>query len=155
MFAKYSVGAQRAAPALARHLLCPKTTLYSAGINKLRLLALLVGLLSWPLLAEERRTFEGTLVDSRCYLIDNDLTYNYHFPGKKCGTMCLNNGTPGGLLAEDKKFYIIIAPSPSLAKHVGSAIRVRGTLHDSAILAGSVAVKVGEDWKKVELRNMM
>ena len=34
MFAKYSVGAQRAAPALARHLLCPKTTLYSAGINK-------------------------------------------------------------------------------------------------------------------------
>ena len=33
MFAKYSVGAQRAAPALARHLLCPKTTLYSAGIN--------------------------------------------------------------------------------------------------------------------------
>ena len=33
MFAKYSVGAQRAAPALARHLLCPKTTLYSAGIT--------------------------------------------------------------------------------------------------------------------------
>ena len=36
MFAKYSVGAQRAAPALARHLLCPKTTLYSAGINRCR-----------------------------------------------------------------------------------------------------------------------
>ena len=36
MFAKYSVGAQRAAPALARHLLCPKTTLYSAGINSLK-----------------------------------------------------------------------------------------------------------------------
>ena len=35
MFAKYSVGAQRAAPALARHLLCPKTTLYSAGINSI------------------------------------------------------------------------------------------------------------------------
>ena len=34
MFAKYSVGAQRAAPALARHLQCPKTTLYSAGINR-------------------------------------------------------------------------------------------------------------------------
>ena len=34
MFSKYSVGAQRAAPALARHLLCPKTTLYSAGINR-------------------------------------------------------------------------------------------------------------------------
>ena len=34
MFAKYSVGAQRAAPALARHLLCPENTLYSAGINR-------------------------------------------------------------------------------------------------------------------------
>ena len=124
-------------------------------LTELQLLTLLVGLLSWPLLAEERGTFEGTLVDSRCYLIDNELTYNYHFPGKKCGTMCLNNGTPGALLTEDKKFYIIIAPSPSLAAHVGSAIRVRGALHDAAILASSVEVKVGEDWKKVELRNMM
>ena len=35
MFAKYSVGAQRAAPAPARHSLCPKTSLYSASINKL------------------------------------------------------------------------------------------------------------------------
>ena len=34
MFAKYSVGAQRAAPAPARHSLCPKTILYSAGINR-------------------------------------------------------------------------------------------------------------------------
>ena len=33
MLAKYSVGAQRAAPAPARHSLCPKPTLYSAGIN--------------------------------------------------------------------------------------------------------------------------
>ena len=33
MFAKYSVGAQRAAPAPARHSLCPKTTLYSARLN--------------------------------------------------------------------------------------------------------------------------
>ncbi len=33
MFAKYSVGAQRAAPAPTRHSLCPKTTLYFAGIN--------------------------------------------------------------------------------------------------------------------------
>ena len=123
-------------------------------MTRRQLPALLIGLLLWPLPAEEQGAFEGTLVDSRCYLIDNDLTYNYHFPGKKCGTLCLNNGTPGALLTEDKKFYILIAPSPSLAKHVGSAIRVRGALHDSAILAGSVEVKVGEDWKKVELGNI-
>ena len=34
MLAKYGVGAQRAAPAPARHSLCPKTTLYFASINK-------------------------------------------------------------------------------------------------------------------------
>ena len=34
MFAKYSVGAQRAAPAPARHSQGPKTTLHSAGINR-------------------------------------------------------------------------------------------------------------------------
>ncbi len=124
-------------------------------LTKLQLLTLLVGLLSRPLLAEERGTFEGTLVDSRCYLIANELTYNCHFPGKKCGTMCLNNGPPGALLSEDKKFCIIIAPSPSLAEHVDSTIRVKGALHDAAILASSVEVKLGEDWKKVELRNMM
>ena len=49
MFAKYSVGAQRAAPALARHLLCPKTTLYSAGINS-GLLALIIERSPGPLL---------------------------------------------------------------------------------------------------------
>ena len=36
MLAKYGVGAQRAAPAPARHALYPKTTLYSASINKTR-----------------------------------------------------------------------------------------------------------------------
>jgi hypothetical protein len=34
MLAKYGVGAQRAAPAPARHSLYPKTTLYSASINR-------------------------------------------------------------------------------------------------------------------------
>ena len=34
IFAQYSVEAQHAAPAPVRHSLCPKTTLYSAGVNK-------------------------------------------------------------------------------------------------------------------------
>ena len=34
MLAKYCVGAQGAATVSARHSLCPKTTLYSADINK-------------------------------------------------------------------------------------------------------------------------
>ena len=34
MLAQYCVGAQGAATVSARHSLCPKTTLYSAGVNK-------------------------------------------------------------------------------------------------------------------------
>ena len=107
------------------------------------------------MLAEKRGTFEGTLVDSRWYLIDNELTYNYHFPGKKCGAMCLSTGTPGALLSEDRKVSIIFAPPPSLAEPVGFCDSNQGALHDAAILAAGVEVKVGQDWKKVELRNMM
>ena len=69
--------------------------------------------------------------------------------------MCLLNGTPAGLVANDSKFYVIIASSPSLAEHVGSTIRVRGSVHNGAILAHSVEVRIGKDWRNVELRNMM
>lgn len=36
MFAQYGVGPRHTALAPARHLLCPKSTLYSAGINNTR-----------------------------------------------------------------------------------------------------------------------
>ena len=36
MLAQYCVGAQGAATVSVRHSLCPKTTLYSAGINRVR-----------------------------------------------------------------------------------------------------------------------
>ena len=98
---------------------------------------------------------EGTLVCSKCYLTDNSLIHNYHFPMTKCGTMCLNNGTPAGLLTQDQEFHAIIAPSSSLADYVGRTIRVSGSLHGGSILATTVEIKEGEEWKKVELRNMM
>ena len=116
----------------------------------------LVALLGAPsLLASEVVTLEGTLVCSKCYLTDNSLTGNYHFPGKKCGTMCLNNGMPAGLLTKDKKFYAVIAPSPSLAEYVGRRVRIIGSLRGGSILAAHAEVEEGGEWKKIELRNMM
>lgn len=100
-------------------------------------------------------TLEGTLVCSKCYLTDNSLTHNYHFPGKKCGTMCLNNGTPAGLLTQDKEFYAVIAPSPALAEHVGRKVRITGKLHGGSILTAHVEVEKGGEWEEIELRNMM
>ncbi len=117
----------------------------------LSFLLMMTGLLA----AGQTVRLEGTLVCSKCYLTDNSLIHNYHFPMTKCGTMCLNNGTPAGLLTQDQEFHAIIAPSSSLADYVGRAIRVSGSLHEGSILATTVEVKEDEKWKKVELRNMM
>ena len=105
--------------------------------------------------AEKETTLEGTLVDSKCYLKDNSLTGNDHGPVKGCGTMCLKGGTPGALLTKDKKFHAILAPSPVLADHVGQTIRVRGTLHNGAILANKVEVSKDGKWEEVKLGVMM
>ena len=85
------------------------------GLLTLALVLVLAGVSS----AQKEATFEGTLVDSKCYLKDNSLTGNDHGPVKECGTMCLKGGTPGGLLTKDKKFHAILAPSLVLAPYVG------------------------------------
>src|SRR2546426_1027206 len=61
--------------------------------------------------AEKATTFEGTLVDSKCYLKDNSLTGNDHGTVKECGTLCVKGGTPAGLLTKTKKFHAVLAPS--------------------------------------------
>lgn len=114
-------------------------------------LALAVGVAS----AQKEATFEGTLVDSKCYLKDNSLTGNDHGPVKECGTMCLKGGTPGGLLTKDKKFHAILAPSLVLAPYVGQTVRINGTLHNGAILASKVEVNKGGKWEEVKLGVMM
>jgi len=105
--------------------------------------------------AEKEVTLEGTLVDSKCYLKDNSLTGNDHGPVKGCGTMCLKGGTPGALLTKDKKFHAILAPSIALADYVGQTVRVRGTVHNGAILASKVEVNKDGKWEEVKLGAMM
>lgn len=99
-------------------------------------------------------TYEGTLVDSKCYLgmgeADND-----HGPMAACGTMCLKGGTPAAILTRDKQFHALIAPSTALAEYVGQQIRVVGSLHNGAILAKSVQVNKGGRWEEVKLGAMM
>jgi hypothetical protein len=105
--------------------------------------------------AQKEATFEGTLVDSKCYLKDNSLTGNDHGPVKECGTMCLKGGTPGGLLTKDKKFHAILAPSLVLAPHVGQQVRIKGSVHNGAILASKVEVNKDGTWEEVKLGMMM
>jgi len=105
--------------------------------------------------AQKEATFEGTLVDSKCYLKDNSLTGNDHGPVKECGTMCLKGGTPGGLLTKDNKFHAILAPSLVLAPYVGQKVRINGTVHNGAILASKVEVNKDGKWEEVKLGAMM
>jgi len=105
--------------------------------------------------AQRPATFEGTLVDSLCYLKDNSLTGNDHGPMKDCGTMCLRGGTPAGLLTRDKNFQPILAPSLALAPYVGQTVRINGTLRNGAILASKVEVNKAGTWEEVKLGGMM
>jgi hypothetical protein len=105
--------------------------------------------------AQKEATFEGTLVDSKCYLADNANIGNDHGPVKGCGTICLKGGTPGAVLTKDKQFHAILAPSIALAPHVGQTVRVRGTLHNGAILANKVEVQKNGKWEEVKLGVMM
>jgi type 1 fimbria pilin len=95
-------------------------------------------------------SFNGTLVDSKCYLNHNQ-TANDHGPNKNCGTLCLKGGTPGGLLTSDKKFYALLAPSLALAPYVGQEIRVEGSLVNGSINVSKVEVNQNGNWQEVKL----
>ena len=105
--------------------------------------------------AQQATTFEGTLVDSICYLKGNSLAGNDHGPMKDCGAMCLKGGTPAGLLTKDKKVQAILAPSVALAPYVGQTVRINGTLQNGAILASKVEVNKAGKWEEVKLGAMM
>ena len=106
--------------------------------------------------ADKATTYEGKLVDSKCYLEDTAKnTGNDHSGVKGCGTMCLKAGTPGALLTKDNKFYALLAPSLALAPYVGENIRVTGTLHGTALQADKVEVNKDGKWVSVEIGGMM
>ena len=106
--------------------------------------------------ADKPSTYEGKLVDSKCYLEDTAKnTGNDHSGMKGCGTMCLKAGTPGALLTKDNKFYALLAPSIALAPYVGEVIRVTGTLHGTALQADKVEVNKDGKWVTVDIGGMM
>ena len=95
-------------------------------------------------------TWEGTLVDSKCYLKDNSLTGNDHGDVKECGTACVKGGTPAGIVTKEKKYHAIIAPAPALASHVGHEVRIHGSIHGGSILPTKIEVKKDGKWEEVK-----
>lgn len=104
----------------------------------------------------QETTLTGILVDTKCY-IGGGAKDNDHMGVKACGTMCLEDGIPAGLLVGDK-LYTIVFPSKTFAKFVGQTVEITGSLSNDVFLVPSKAVaKVkGKDVKiKLGGKSMM
>lgn len=105
--------------------------------------------------AEENQVWTGSLVDASCYLTDSSQSGNEHMGMKECGMACLKMGRPAGILTGDKKFLVLIAPSPDIAEFVGQPIRITGKLRNGSILVDKFEVKKPSGWVAVKLNAMM
>jgi hypothetical protein len=104
--------------------------------------------------AEDRVTLEGTLVSASCYLADNSATGNEMDGVKRCGTGCLKQGKPAGLLTKEKRFHILDAPSLLLAPYVGQELRVTGIDYNGVISVKKAEVRKDSGWKEIDLTSL-
>jgi len=97
----------------------------------------------------------GTLVDTTCYFENPADTGNVHEGMDNCGEACLRLGRPAGILTAEKKFSILIAPSPDIAKYTGESVRVTGHMKNGIIQVTEFEVQQGNDWQPVRLSAIM
>ena len=64
-------------------------------------------------------------------------------------------GRPAGIVTPDKKFFVLVTPSPDIAEYVGQPIRVTGKLRNGSILVDKFEVKKPSGWVAVKLSAMM
>jgi hypothetical protein len=126
---------------------------------KTRLLVLVVFAVGVSCLyaAEEKQkvTLEGTLVSASCYLADNSATGNDMGEIKACGSGCLKQGKPAGLLTKEKHFHILDAPSLLLAPYVGQEIRVTGIDYHGVISVKKAEVRKGGEWEEIDIKSLI
>lgn len=103
--------------------------------------------------SSNRVTYEGKLVDMRCYSISLENHTQDHLvpPGKEkikknCATACCNVGIPAGLLVDAQvggQVFVLLAPSTQLAPYMDKWVRVTGrVMSDShALLAVSIQIR--------------
>jgi hypothetical protein len=105
--------------------------------------------------AGENQVWTGSLVDASCYATDNTQSGDEHMGMKQCGQACLKMGRPAGIVTSDKKFFVLLAPSPDVAEYVGQAIRITGKLRNGSILVDKFEVKKPSGWVTVKISTMM
>jgi hypothetical protein len=119
------------------------------------MLTALAAIAAYARAAEQNQVWIGTLVDASCYTTDNTQIGNDHMDMKGCATACLRMGRPAGLVTAEKKFFILLVPSPDVAQYAGQTLRVTGKLRNGSILVDKIDVKKGASWENVKFNTMM
>lgn len=121
----------------------------------LTLVAVMAIGVSTALAGGQGKTVEGTLVDTKCYLMNSANTGNDHGKMTGCGTACAKMGIPVSVLTAEGKVLTLAIPAGQVADYVGKTARVTGAVKHGAIVAEGIEVKEGNSWKKVDLATMM
>ncbi|MES3629728.1 MAG: hypothetical protein PPP56_06140 [Longimonas sp.] len=139
---------------------------FLAPIGSLVLLALVIAAFS----PTSETTIEGTLVDTRCYGMNNEANVgNDHMvPGadgemqtiEQCATACANMGIPAAILEDGEPgadTYVILAPAGQLAEHMDKEVRATGNVAINGGIIPDVLEVKDEDgnWQEVEIQVMM
>jgi hypothetical protein len=104
---------------------------------------------------KEKVTLEGTLVSVSCYLANNSSTGNEMEGIKDCGSGCLKQGKPAGLLTKEKQFHILDAPSLLLAPYVGQEMRVTGIDYNGVISVKKAEVRTDGEWEEIDIKSLI
>ena len=104
---------------------------------------------------KEKVTLEGTLVSASCYLGDNSATGNEMGGIKECGSGCLKQGKPAGLVTKEKHFHILDAPSLLLAPYVGQEMRVTGIDYNGVISVKKAEVRKDGKWEEIDIKSLI
>ena len=113
-------------------------------------------------------TFEGKLIDTKCYGMNHENHNNDHMVPMadgsmgtmpNCATACAQMGIPVGLLVGGEPgsdVKMLITPAGALANHQAKQARVTGTAaYPGGIIPMTIEVKEGDEWVDVTPAGMM
>ena len=98
-----------------------------------------------------KKTIEGELVDSRCFL-QQDARGEVH---RGCAITCAKSGLPLGVATADGKYDTLAVQPASLANHAARTVRVTGLEKHATILPTKLEVKNAAGWQEVKLPEQM
>ncbi|MFQ5776796.1 MAG: hypothetical protein ACE5IP_02175 [Terriglobia bacterium] len=115
--------------------------------------------LAQGMMGGKAKTVEGTLVDSKCFLMNANNTTNDHMTPKgnmpNCATACAKMGIPTGILTADGNYVPLVVSSMQVAEYMAQSVRATGMLKNGSLIANKLFVKKGGKWEEVKIGAMM